>query len=284
MRESIRRLFALALVGVAIAAAAVAADEPVDLDNPEKAAKKFEKAVEKAPADPDNHYNLGLAYLKLERWPDAEKSLRRAAELNPASALIQSALGAALARTGKIDEAIKAYQAALAIDPLRLDVQANLAQTLLDAGRYDEAIEAYKGALKNKPVDPSNFYNNLGFAYMKKGDTDQALKWFERNVEVAPDSAITYYNLGQIYRRVAGSGDHDPKLWIRAADTFVRAATMDPKNLLGLFFAGEALVMAGRNAEGLEYLERYIAADPGGKKTSPDAYETAVGFRADLKK
>src|SRR5436189_4725228 len=76
----------LVACALALAPAALAADEGDDLGNPEKAAKRFEKAVEKAPTDSESHYNLGLAYSKLERWADAEKSLRRAVELNGQSA------------------------------------------------------------------------------------------------------------------------------------------------------------------------------------------------------
>jgi Tfp pilus assembly protein PilF len=241
------------------------------------------KAVEKAPTDPDSHYNLGLAYMKLERWADAEASLRRAVELNGASAQFQASFGGALAKAGKNDEAVKAYEAALVLDPSRIDVQANLGQAYLDAGKYDAAIENYKDALKNKPADPSGFYNNIGFAYLKKGDMDQAIRWFERNIETAPDSPDANYNLGQIYRKMAQETG-DPKLWTKSAETLVKAADLNPKKTLGLFLAGEALIMAGQNARGVTYLDRYIAADPGGKKTSKEVYDMAVGYKAELSK
>ena len=282
--KTVFRLLPVILLAAATAAFAAppAADEPVSLDNPEKAAKKFEKAIEKAPDDWQSHYNLGLAYLKLEKFADAERVLRRAVELNAQSALPQAALGSALMKTGKPGDAITAYQKALELDPTRLDVQSNLGQAYFDAGKYDDAIEAYKGALKNKPSDPSSFYNNLGYAYLKKGDTPSAIKWFEKNVEAAPNSAVTYYNLGQMYRKAAADSG-DAALWAKSADSLVKAADMDPKNILGLFLAGEALIMAKRDGEAMKYIDKYLAADPGGAKTGhKEVFELAQGYKKDL--
>ncbi len=273
----------LATLPLVLAAPLARAADAADGENPEKAVKRYEKAVEKAPDDAESQQNLGIAYLKVQRWADAEATLRKAAQLSPGSAVIHAALGQALEKTGKAKEALDEYKAALAIDPSRLDVQSNLGQAYFDAGQYDDAIEAYKGALKNKPADPSSFYNQLGYAYLKKGDTESALKWFERNVEVAPNSPTTYYNLGQLYRKAAIDNNGDPKLLAKSSDTLVKAAEMDPKNVLGLFFAGEALIMTGKNAEGLAYIDRYLAADPGGKKSAV-AFEAANDYKKQLSK
>ena len=265
-------------------APALRAAEPADdSGNPEKAAKRFEKAIEKAPTDPENHYYLGLAYLKLERWADAEAALRSAVALNGESAQFQAALGSALSKTGKAAEAVAAYEKAIVLDPSRLDVQANLGQAYVDAGKYDDAIKIYKAALLNEPADPSSFYNNIGYAYLKKGDMTQAIRWFEKNVEAAPDSATAYYNLGQLYRKMAVDGG-DAGLWKKSAEALVKAAEMNPKNVLGLYLAGEALLMSDQNQQGAAYLDRYIAADPGGKKTSKQIFDMAMGYKADLAK
>lgn len=282
-RDSTALISLFSLLCLVLSPALRAAEPTDDSANPEKAAKRFEKAVEKAPNDSDNHYNLGVAYLKLERWADAEASLRRAVELDGESPRNQAAFGNALAKNSKPAEAVAAYEKAIALDSSRLDVQANLGQAYFDAGKYDEAIKTYKAALVNKPADPSSFYNNIGYAYLKKGDMTQAIRWFEKNVEAAPDSATAYYNLGQIYRKMAVDGG-DAGLWKKSAESLVKAAELNPKNALGLFLAGEALIMSDQNQQGAAYLDRYIAADPGGKKTSKQVFDLAMGYKADLAK
>lgn len=60
--------------------------------------------------------NLGLIYIRQERFEDAVQALARAAELKGTSPVIQNNLGVALERTGRFTEAASAYGAALAAD------------------------------------------------------------------------------------------------------------------------------------------------------------------------
>jgi tetratricopeptide (TPR) repeat protein len=267
------------------AAPAVRADEVADLQKPEKAVEKFEKATKSAPDDADSWYNLGLAYSKLERWKDAAAALTKATTLNAANSRAWYFLGQARTKAGDGAGAVTAYEKAIELGVV--EAQADIGQAYYAAGKYDEAIEAYKAALKAEGAKKGPIYNQIGVAYLKKGDTANAVKWFERNVEEAPDSATTYYNLGQMYRKAAAD---DPSLWKKSADMLVKAAQMDPKNATGLFLAGEALIMAGQintdpamQKSGVVWIDKYLAADPGGKKSGAKVYAMAQQYKREVK-
>ena len=272
----------IALVVLAVPAWLASAGEPLEGRDPAKEAKKWKAAAEKAPGDADNWYNLGLAYTMLQQWKDAEPALRKAVELNPQGAAAHAMLGSALSHLGKGPEAINELETALSLDPSRTELQGNLGEAYFDAGQYDKAIETYKAALKAKPANPGPYYSQIGYAFVKKGETTEAIKWFERSTEAAPNDPNTFYNLGQIYHKLAGDGAAE--FWAKAAEAFVKAAQLDAKDARAQFFAGEALIMAGKNSDGLSYLEKYLAADPDGKKGGLDMHQAALDYRSELKK
>lgn len=244
-----------------------------DIGNPEKAIKRFSEAVKKAPEDSESWYNLAFAYFKAGKFDDAASTISKAAELNPQSVATHQLAGAIAEKRNKPSDALAAWAKARDIETAggaaaSLRTLNGLAAAHFDLGKWDDAIDAYKQAWKvasqQKSGDLTAIHNQLGAAYLKKGDTKEAIRWFEKNVEAAPDSPATHYNLGMTYRKLAAGGQSD--LWTKAADSFKRSADLSPGDAIAQFFAGEALMIAGRNAEALPYLDKYLAGDPDGKK------------------
>lgn len=280
MNRRLRLLASAAVASLVLACAspAFAAPPPADaaeedLGNPEKAIKKFQQAVEKAPDDSQSWYNLALANYRAKKYDDAATACAKAAELNPASSQTQQLLGGIAAKRGKASDAIAAFTKARELETAggataTAETLLGLGSAYNDAERWDDSIEAYKAAYKvvkdSGKGDIGAINNQLGVAYLKKGDTEQAIKWFEKNIELAPDKAVTYYNLAQMYRKLAAKGTAG--MWAKSAEMFVRAADMDKADVYFQFFAGEALLFAGRKAEAVTYLDRYLAGDPAGKK------------------
>jgi Flp pilus assembly protein TadD len=69
---------------------------------------------------------------------------------------------------------------------------------------YDLAIEQFQLARKQAPHSP-NVWNNLGVAYLDKGELGEAMSAFEQALKLKPDYASAYFNLGQLYDVL---GDH----------------------------------------------------------------------------
>jgi tetratricopeptide (TPR) repeat protein len=71
----------------------------------------------------------------------------------------------------------------------------NLAYALLEKGQTDEAISQYREVLRLDP-DHAAPHNNLGAALDKKGQIDEAIRQFQEAIRLQPDYADAHNNLG----------------------------------------------------------------------------------------
>ena len=75
---------------------------------------------------------------------------------------------------------------------------------LADSGKTDDAILLYMGLVADFPELPE-VRNNLAVLYAQKGNYEGALDELTAAILAAPDYAIAYENLGDVYARLAGS-------------------------------------------------------------------------------
>jgi tetratricopeptide (TPR) repeat protein len=99
----------------------------------EKAVEAYKKVVEANPEDHQAHFNLGLAYNKLDEDRNAEKALRQAVKLNPEDSLYQTELGSILIKLAEYREAIGPLKKALELDPDNIEAEELLEDA--EAGR-----------------------------------------------------------------------------------------------------------------------------------------------------
>lgn len=96
----------------------------------------------------------------------------------------------------------------------------NLAIIYKQRGETDKAIEFYKKAIEIDPKKAKS-YNNLGTIYAEEGKFDDAEYCFKKSIEFAPRMAKPYYNLGFLYEK---KGDI-PK----AIEYYKKALELDPE-------------------------------------------------------
>jgi tetratricopeptide (TPR) repeat protein len=75
---------------------------------------------------------------------------------------------------------------------------------LADSGRTDDAIAAYLSLAADFPELPE-VRNNLAVLYGQKGNYEGARDELAAAIMAAPDYAIAYENLGDVYARLAGN-------------------------------------------------------------------------------
>src|SRR5690606_9759921 len=93
--------------------------------------------------------------------------LERGQELFPNNDEIQVEILNAYVRAGQVDRAIEAYDARIAADPNDPLYRYNYGSLLLQAERFDEAIEQLSRAIELDPQNANAFYN-LGAAYQNQ--------------------------------------------------------------------------------------------------------------------
>ena len=84
-------------------------------------------------------------------------------------------------------------------------------------GQYDQAIKDFNRAIELKP-DYVEAYINRGNAYNEEGEYEQAIKDYSKAIELEPDAADAYYNLGVAYYK---KGQYE-----RAKEDFQRACEL----------------------------------------------------------
>ena len=151
----------------------------------------FETALEIDPSFGLAHAGLSEAlvqeahYWGGERAAEALRHAQRAVELEPERVESARALGKALASNGFYDRALDAFDKVLEIDPddwASALQSANLHFQRLD---FDNAETFYLIALRSAPnLDVA--MSNLGYLYLKSGNTEAARQWFDRALDLFP--------------------------------------------------------------------------------------------------
>jgi serine/threonine-protein kinase len=149
--------------------------------------------------------------------------------------------------------ALAFYERALKICPDALAVQNDLALVLIDkhwlgdnerAGRGPGAVTAFHQLVRNAPHFAPGF-NNLGVAWKRKGDWQQAGLAFQDALWNDPELAPAHINLGEVR---AGSGDLS-----EAIPDYRRALQLDPDNARAHHLLGVAVVATARGDEANDF-------------------------------
>ncbi len=189
-----------------------------------RATRILESVVDDAPENAWGWFNLGVSYYQQDDIAQARDAWEEATRLDPTLAEAWLYQGVIQEEVGRYDLAIGAYRGGLAHDPESMKLHEALVGALRNAGRGEEAIAEAKGALKINSKS-LNVYNNLGMAYMDKGELDLALFVFKKamaSIIGAEQSAYLHSNLGWAFYLKGDMGfatyhlqeavKHDPEL------------------------------------------------------------------------
>ena len=116
-----------------------------DMGHTDQAIDHLSKVIEldarfEAPSA-DGYNNLGLVYIDIQKYEEAERAFRGAVEADPLFADAHLNLGTLFFQKGRYAEAAAEFERALAIDPGVLTARSNLGLVLLALGRRAEAAD-----------------------------------------------------------------------------------------------------------------------------------------------
>ena len=169
--------------------------------------------------------DLGIGYMRSGDYPRAKEKLNRALEIDPKNASILSTLGLLFQLEGEAELAEKYFTGAVSYDPDSARIRNLYGAFLFAEERYFEAIEQLREATKNRfyPNRPSVF-ENLGIAYSRINNSDDAEQAFTRAVQLNPDQnrallelAViryeqqNYVESREFYRRHIATAPKSPK-------------------------------------------------------------------------
>ena len=206
-------------------------------NKPDAAIQTLKAELAKSPERNDMKLLLADVEVRIgsldEAIADYQSIVDKLGKNSKAQARIYIRLGEAYRRKGDPADAIQAFQKARAILPDDETVLSSLALVLDAAQRWSEAIQVYNAAIRLAPNDGVSLNNDafllaehggdldqaltraqratqllpkyaevadtLGWIYLKKNLSDQAIEIFKRNVAQQPSSSTYRYHLGMAW-------------------------------------------------------------------------------------
>jgi len=123
-----------------------------------------------------------------------------------------------------------------------------------ERGEYDAAVRTYGKALEIDPEDAS-VYLNLGLALAAQGRANDAETAFQRSIAIDSTSVLAWVNLG-ISR--ASHGDHGG-----AISAYQSASRVNPNDALPWYNLGNLYLRASRTEDAAHAYERAVTLSPG---------------------
>lgn len=146
----------------------------------------------------EGHYNLGLAYGRMERYEDAAEALKKAIAVNPQNEHYHYHLGEIYLKQKKYHEAIRCFEEAVKINMVYKEAYYNLGMANQKTGCDREAAAAFERFLRFYP-DHTAALKRIAASYINLHQYKEAREALEKCLEKNPGDANAYYNLGCIY-------------------------------------------------------------------------------------
>jgi tetratricopeptide (TPR) repeat protein len=128
-------------------------------------------------------YELQVA----RKFADAIRLYKQSIEVYP-TAEAHTFLGWTYSFQGRLDEAIQECQRAIEVDPDFGNPYNDIGVYLMHKGEYEEALPWLRRAKQAARYEPRHFpYLNTGRIYLARGEWLEALREFEKAVELMPD-------------------------------------------------------------------------------------------------
>ena len=147
------------------------------------------------------HATLGIVYVQLWQWAEAEREYKQALEISPNYATAYHWYSILLKNLGRYDDAAKIITRGAELDPLSPSIQANISMMYQLQNKHDESI---KNSLKIVELNPNygRGYEYLGLSYLKVGRKEEAISTMEKAVELTNRQNIVLSELGYVYAQV----------------------------------------------------------------------------------
>jgi len=156
------------------------------------------RAVDKEPSA--TSYRTLSELLKTDgRREEAAQALEKALILSPNSGVVRLLLGASYQQLDRNEDAEREYLLAANLRPGYWPIPSQLGSFYFAQGRQQAAANAWRQVVLSAP-EYDGGYLNVGIVSHLLGRRDEARRYYEKAIELAPDTSYdAYANLGTIY-------------------------------------------------------------------------------------
>ncbi|MGF2411645.1 MAG: tetratricopeptide repeat protein [Ferruginibacter sp.] len=258
-----------------------------DEKKPAAAMEKFEKALLLKPGYTDALYQLGWCQNESKLYSKAITTLRTVRTSWSNIPKVHFELGYAFEKNNNADSAISSYNRCVQLKPYYANVYKQLGNIAYEKSEYEKAITYFKkhieqakneitdylfwyrkgfteNALKdytaaqasllkslNIKTDYINTYLELGFAYTKLKQDDDAINYFKKAIDIDPKSHIPYNGIAEVYR-------DNKKNMTEAIAWYQKSLTINPNERKANYGLGYCSNSLGKYTEAITYLKKAI--------------------------
>ena len=233
----------------------------------DEAVTLFETIIAKRPDTEDAYRKLALVYWRSGRPAAAIATLETALKNGVTQSEVRIRLGQYLSDSGQAGKAIDLLKDTAGHDP---DAVLALGNAYTVAGRFAEGAATFTRLIE---IDPQNAlaYENLGTAQLQAKDPKAAEASLRKAIALDPTLAGAHTTLG-VLLATTGRRDEAIREWTRAVE-------LDPGDVNALYNLTLNLAQAGRMDEARAYGQRFIAAAPPEMRADAETIRRALGLR-----
>ena len=273
----------------------------IDADRDDEAMKQFESLLAKSDLSPSGYEGLASSMEQYGMHSSALLAINKALDLDPNNTFFLTRLSKFQSAIGNDEEALATIKRALKIDEKSGGAQSQHAILLWKLGREADAIKVARQCTEWFP-DNGYFFNMLGTYLRQTGETEEAIKAYERAAVLSPGSeniranlANAYSELGmldesgeqrrlaregwatkeKVYRKTLGNDPKSSEAWYdlgyvlfqqrkiaEAAEAFEKAIEINDKNAAWYYKYGHALRALDRNDDALKQWKKAVELSP----------------------
>ncbi len=254
--RSLKVFFLLSCLGcLAVLPALVLAEDSI--------INSYKNAIAVDPKDVIAHFNLGLAYYKLEQFDEARKILEKCLNLNRADkashkqvdGTTNQLLGIIYYSHVKNDrKAITAFRRSLRQLPGDADTFYAMGLAYLRLKEYQNSIQAFQKAVSSGRTKDAEVYYHIGRAYFAVKKKQETILNYEKALEINPEFQVVLEALGVIY--------HQEKREDEAIKVLKRLVKLDAMNFNANYLLGLNYYRKKMYSEMVTAYNRAVAVKP----------------------
>ena len=258
------------------------------------AEQAYERLRQMQPDVAEVHARLGLIDFQQGKFAEAVPSLRRALKLKPALPNVGTLLAMSLSEIGRHEEALpgleKAFKEPATDAALRRMAGLHLQRTYTDLDRHSSAVAvaleltriyaddpevlyhagrlfgnyAYLQMVRLARVAPDSVWRHqaAGEANESQGLLDDAIREYQRVLEIAPNRPGIHFRLGRVQLARSKQGNGDASAESAALKEFEQELRIDPTNANAAYEIGEMQRKSGQLDEAAASFRRALEAYP----------------------
>jgi tetratricopeptide (TPR) repeat protein len=165
--------------------------------------------------------------------------------------------GSVFYERGYLEQAEVFFRLAEKEDPAAAEPLYALGSVYLEQQKRKEARECFERTLRstaNYPATLPNAWNNLGILAARDGNTEEAIEFFQKALDINPDHPVALQNLGNAYRQ--------KKDWNAAKKTLEHALALNPGDAEANYSLGMVYAQLNDAGRAYEYLQKALEARP----------------------